>query len=585
MPEPERNPSLRLGGQRAQHGGDLAGGAARPGRLDRERVLEVGDQLGIVGVAVLLALGGGGVDDRGEGGRDLGTPGLNVGKLFADVLHRHRHLVLALERDLPGQHLVEDDPEGIEVRLPGDGLPERLLGRDVVGRPQHPAIRGEALLLERAGDPEVSDLGRALLVDQDVLRLDVAVDDVAGVCGAQGPRDFDRVGDRLGHRQPSLAADPLLERLALHVLEHDVRTALVLAGVDHPDDVGVRELGDRPRLAAKSLELIGVARHLAVHQLDCHRPLEGLVACPVHGRHSPGTDPGFQPIAAAERRSEQGAHVLVSILRYMPVDVAYYTDPCCPWSWALEPALRKLEWEFGENLCMTHVMCGMAQQFGDPAPLIEQILAAAASSGMPVDARLWLERPLRSSHPACIGVKAASEQGDPGPYVRRLREGILCRRAKLDGAEALIAQAALTDGLDLERFRVDLSSHAVLEAFGADLERAQAVPAEHRAQGSDRVKLPSLEFSGSDGGVHGVYGPSAYDELRAAATAAGAQPTRAESPGVEQALGYFGAMSTAEVAAVCALPGPRAPAELWRLATEWRLTPERLGSGELWTLS
>ena len=269
----------------------------------------------------------------------------------------------------------------------------------------------------------------------------------------------------------------------------------------------------------------------------------------------------------------------------MPVVVSYFTDPCCPWSWALEPALRKLTWEFGENLSITYVMCGMAQQFGDPQPLIKQILAAAASSGMPVDVRLWLDSPLRSSHPACIAVKAAAEQGDPGRYLRRLREGILCRRAKLDGAEALIAEARLIAGLDPERFRVDLSSHAILEAFGADLERAKAVPAKYRGEGSDRVKVPSLEFRGAGGVSHGVYGFSDHPALRAAAAAAGAVPRRAAPPGVEEALRHFGSMSTSEVAAVCDLPGPRAPAELWRLASEWRVTAERLGSGELWTLA
>jgi hypothetical protein len=43
-------------------------------------------------------------------------------------------------------------------------------------------------------------------------------------------------------------------------------------------------------------------------------------------------------------------------------------------------------------------------------------------------------------------------------------------------------------------------------------------------------------------------------------------------------------MATAEVAAVCALPGPRAPAELWRLASEWQLRPVRIVSGHLWDL-
>ena len=59
--------------------------------------------------------------------------------------------------------------------------------------------------------------------------------------------------------------DALLERLALDVLEDDVRPALVLAGVDHADDVRMRELGDGAGLAAEALELVGVARDLAVH--------------------------------------------------------------------------------------------------------------------------------------------------------------------------------------------------------------------------------------------------------------------------------------------------------------------------------
>jgi hypothetical protein len=56
-------------------------------------------------------------------------------------------------------------------------------------------------------------------------------------------------------------------------------------------------------------------------------------------------------------------------------------------------------------------------------------------------------------------------------------------------------------------------------------------------------------------------------------------------PSVEEALRQFGSLATAEIAAVCELPGPRAPAELWRLAVEWRVKAEGLGSGELWELA
>lgn len=272
-------------------------------------------------------------------------------------------------------------------------------------------------------------------------------------------------------------------------------------------------------------------------------------------------------------------------MRQVAVEVVYYTDPCCPWSWALEPARRKLEWEYGESLAFTYVMAGMAREFGEAVALVEEMLEVADEAGMPVDPRLWLESPLRSSHPACIAVAAAAEQGRAGPYLRRLREGIMCRRRKLDAAEALVEEARATPGVDAERFRIDLGSHAILERFGADLQRAKEVPPEHYAEGSDRAKLPSLEFRGADGTVHGVYGPSDYEELRAAAGRAGAEPDRREPPSVEEALKRFGSMATAEVASVCQLPGPRAPAELWRLALEWRVRPERVGYGELWALA
>jgi hypothetical protein len=37
-----------------------------------------------------------------------------------------------------------------------------------------------------------------------------------------------------------------------------------------------------------------------------------------------------------------------------------------------------------------------------------------------------------------------------------------------------------------------------------------------------------------------------------------------------------------DVLACCDLPLARAQAELWKLASEWRARPERVGLGELW---
>jgi predicted DsbA family dithiol-disulfide isomerase len=252
----------------------------------------------------------------------------------------------------------------------------------------------------------------------------------------------------------------------------------------------------------------------------------------------------------------------------VPVRLRYHTDPACPASWAAEPALRRLMAEFGADLSITYVMGGLAREYEPPyESRVMEWLDHADRSGMPFDPRLWTEGPIRSTYPACMAVKAAAEQGPgaAGRYLRALREGLMCLRRKLDAKEALV-QEARGAGLDVGRFRIDLESHAIVEAFGADLEATRAHSAE----------LPFALVADDDRPL----GPS--DDWRAALLEAGARPAGDPAPDVLAALGRFGRMATAEVEAVCDLPAPRANAELWRLAAEWRVRPIRVLTGMLW---
>lgn len=262
--------------------------------------------------------------------------------------------------------------------------------------------------------------------------------------------------------------------------------------------------------------------------------------------------------------------------------------------------------EFGEELQWTWVMGGLARNYdqgyaddavgvGGPAGpfpgLTNQWLTVAGESRMPLDPRLWSEGPIGSTYPACMAAKAAAEQG-PGAaytYLRAVRQGLMCFRRKLDTTEALVEEARRAR-LDVERFRRDLASHAIVEAFGADLEEARAVPEAARAEGEvrdlgggrERVSFPSVIFVTEDGARHGAFGRGSYDDYRAAAEAAGARRSGNEPPSILEALRRFGSMAAAEVEAVCDLPEPRAAAELWRLATEWKVRPTRVLTGYLW---
>jgi predicted DsbA family dithiol-disulfide isomerase len=288
----------------------------------------------------------------------------------------------------------------------------------------------------------------------------------------------------------------------------------------------------------------------------------------------------------------------------LPVRLRYYTDPACSASWAAEPALRRLQLEFGDEVLITYVMGGLSRQYeGDQSRLVIEWLDAAERSGMPVDPRAWnTPGAIGSTFPACMAFKAAAEQGPEAAerYLRALREGILCRRRKLDGLEALVEEARAA-GLDVERFRADVGSHAIVEAFGADLEETRVVPDAARERGlvgeapsGERLALPALRFLGDGAELTDPLGSGAerwcgakggYEGWREAALAVGGVPASGALPSVVAALERFGSLAAAEVSAVCDLPGPRAQAELWRLATDWRVRPQRFLTGELWTLA
>jgi predicted DsbA family dithiol-disulfide isomerase len=258
------------------------------------------------------------------------------------------------------------------------------------------------------------------------------------------------------------------------------------------------------------------------------------------------------------------------------VHVIYYTDPACPWSWAAEPALRRIQGEFGAGVAITYVMGGLAREFKRPVETARHVLDASAAGGMPVDARIWLEDPPRSSHPACLAVVAASEQGLAGPALRRVREGLMLDRLRLDTPDALAEALRTVPGMDAARLQADLESSATRERFEADLERVRrAAPEHHNAAG--RVPFPSFEVEG----VGGVYDEEVTpDALSALVRRAGGEP--AQRPDVPGALGRWGRIALGEVAEATGLPLERAAVELWGLALDVRARPELVGSGYMW---
>jgi hypothetical protein len=147
-------------------------------------------------------------------------------------------------------------------------------------------------------------------VEQDVLRLDVAVHHVVAVGVVQRGGDLAGDGEGVGQRELPLALEPLAQRAAFHV-GHDVEEQLArLARVVHRQDMRVVEAGGQLDLAEEAL---GADRGGKVGAEDLERDL--TVVAEVLGQEDDGhpalAELALDPVAAGQGAIElilQGGH-------------------------------------------------------------------------------------------------------------------------------------------------------------------------------------------------------------------------------------------------------------------------------------
>lgn len=172
------------------------------------------------------------------------------------------------------------------------------------------------------------------------------------------------------------------------------------------------------------------------------------------------------------------------------VEVTFYTDPLCCWSWAFEPQWRRLQYEFQNRLTCRYVMSGLLpgwQNYNDPIYSVSRPMQmgpmwheASVASGMKIYDRIWVENPPASSYPACIAVKCANLQSKLAgvTYLRMAREAVMLQGKNIAQQDVLtnIAHNLAESSpalLDIDRFMYDFSkSDNGIEAFRKDLNEA-----------------------------------------------------------------------------------------------------------------
>ena len=138
------------------------------------------------------------------------------------------------------------------------------------------------------GQTEVEQLCLSAFVDENVGRLDVAVDDMFGM------RCIQRIGN-LGAQFQHLidlhrfAHDCLLERLSFHHLHRDERTSLMLADFVDGADVWMVEGRCGLRFALKALQRFGCLDQIVRQEFQRNMPFEAQILRLIHHSHSATT--------------------------------------------------------------------------------------------------------------------------------------------------------------------------------------------------------------------------------------------------------------------------------------------------------
>ena len=173
------------------------------------------------------------------------------------------------------------------------------------------------------------------------------------------------------------------------------------------------------------------------------------------------------------------------------IEIVFYTDPLCCWSWALLPELLKVKTEMGEQLHIDYCMGGLIKDWNNYSDPLNNVsfpsqmgpvwMDAAIKTGLPIQDALWAIDPPASSYPACIAVKTAGLQSADAEaaffrYVASaaLQDGKNTARPEVLVAVAEQLAADLPGVFHLQQFLSEYNNESSRDAFRRDLQRLNA---------------------------------------------------------------------------------------------------------------
>ncbi|MBI2258256.1 MAG: DsbA family protein [Flavobacteriia bacterium] len=266
-----------------------------------------------------------------------------------------------------------------------------------------------------------------------------------------------------------------------------------------------------------------------------------------------------------------------------PVKIIYYTDPICSSCWGIEPQLRKLKLEYGNNIEIEYRMGGLlpdwnynSGEISKPSDVAHHWDEVSVYYDMPIDGNVWLEDPLSSSYPPSIAFKAAQIQDNEKAilFLREIREMVFLQKKNITKWEHL-EMAAKKVGLDIVKFKTDYEGKAK-ELFKEDLEFGK----ELGVRG-----FPTILFTDTTGNKEIVYGSKLYETYEN--TLLKLFPTASKTTSDKTwsfIFSKYNSLTAKEFSVITGTPRNESEKHLVDLSTQGKLEKQTTKNGAIWTL-
>jgi hypothetical protein len=184
---------------------------------------------------------------------------------------------------------MQNQAGGKQIAFIGEAFPVGQFGRGVTGRAEKAAGGGYGQLARQARQAEVGDFDATPFIHQQVLRLDVAVDEMRGMGlrqpGQDLPQDFR--GQSVGERRVAFQKNAEIQ--PVDVFHGQKQAALGFADVENRNDVFMVQGGRGFGFGEESLPGFGLLPEMGVRNLKRHPAIQGRVPGQINRGHAAGS--------------------------------------------------------------------------------------------------------------------------------------------------------------------------------------------------------------------------------------------------------------------------------------------------------